>query len=250
MNISLPSTGYKSGASVSAVIPNVNCKTVQDLLVTFPKRNLRFVPSRIALVSKTVSSVSNGATVIVKEVNPTTPTAATLSTNLTGTNNDLVFTAVPSGAAGNSVTIAYIDPSGNDEELSIEVTGTDIVVNLATGGAGAITSTAAQILAAIEDNEDAAALVTVANKSSNNGTGVVTALAETALSGGLDWTVGDTLVASTDLADSDKEGLTQDLTLAATKEVIEGGRALLISITTGATATTDVKDVLLRFDVM
>lgn len=120
------------------------------------------------------ASVIGGATV-----------QATLSTNLTGTNNDLTYTAVDGGTAGNSITIAYVDPSGNDQELGVVVTDTDIVVNLATGGAGAITSTAADIEAAIEADEDAAALVTVANKTGNDGTGVVTALAETALAGGL-----------------------------------------------------------------
>lgn len=114
------------------------------------------------------------------------PTKASLSTALTGTNNDLTLTAVANGTAGNSITLALIDPSANDAALGVVVTGTDIVVNLATNGGGTITSTAAQVKAAIEADEDAAALVTVANKTGNDGTGVVTALAETALTGGLD----------------------------------------------------------------
>lgn len=111
---------------------------------------------------------------------------ATLSTNLTGaTNNDLTYTAVTGGTAGNSITVAYVDPSANDATLSVSVVGSAITVNLATGGAGAITSTAAQIKTAIEASTPASALVTVANKTGNDGSGVVAALSATPLAGGL-----------------------------------------------------------------
>jgi hypothetical protein len=110
---------------------------------------------------------------------------ATLSTNLTGSNNDLTYTAVTGGTAGNSITVAYVDPSANDAVLSVGVAGSAITVNLATGVAGAITSTAALIAAAITASVPASALVTVANKTSNDGTGVVIALSATPLAGGL-----------------------------------------------------------------
>lgn len=111
-------------------------------------------------------------------------TAAVLSTALAGANNDLDFTAVTAGADGNDITIAYIDPAANDAALSVSVSGTAITVNLATGGGGAITSTAAQVDAAIDALPAAAALVTPANKAANDGTGVATAMAATALTGG------------------------------------------------------------------
>lgn len=62
--------------------------------------------------------------------------------------------------------------------------------NIAGGVNAAITSTAALVEAAIEAEATAAALVTVENKAGNNGTGVVTAMAETPLAGGVDGTVG------------------------------------------------------------
>lgn len=110
--------------------------------------------------------------------------AATLSTNLTGSNNDLKFDAVTPGTAGNSITIAYVDPAGNDAELSVVVVSNAITVNLATGVAGAITSTAEEIADAIAASVPAAALVTAVNKAGNDGTGVVTAMAATPLAGG------------------------------------------------------------------
>jgi hypothetical protein len=124
--------------------------------------------------------------------------AATLSTALTGNNNDIDFFAVPSGAEGNEITIALIDPPGNNAVLGVVVTGKAIVVNLATDGSSAITSTAAEVRAAIAANAAAAALVSTANKSGNDGSGVVTALAATALASG-----SDTPAALTDDATGD-----------------------------------------------
>jgi hypothetical protein len=112
------------------------------------------------------------------------PLPASLTTALTGTNNDLKFTAVTPGAAGNSITVTYVDPPTNNATLSVDVDGTDITVNLATNGSSAVTSTAAQVAAAIAASVEASRLVSVENAPSNDGSGVVTALAETALSGG------------------------------------------------------------------
>ena len=116
--------------------------------------------------------------------NATGESFASLTTALTGANNDLVFTALVAGDDGNLITIAYVDPAGNDQVLGVVVTGTDIVVNLATGGAGAITSTANDIIGKIYATAAASALVDVTRAAANTGAGVVTALAQTPLAGG------------------------------------------------------------------
>lgn len=113
-------------------------------------------------------------------------TAASLTTSLTGTNNDLVYTADTAGTAGNSITIEYLDPATINASLSVDVTGTAIVINLATDGTGAITTTGDDIKTAIINEAPAAALVDVADAGGNDGSGVVTALAATNLAGGLD----------------------------------------------------------------
>lgn len=232
------------------LIKSINMKTVQNILIDFNKSSGRFLFRSIDFISNGINTVSNGATVIVQEVDRSTYTTASLSTAMTGTNNDVTLTAQTAGADGNSITLALVDPSGNDQELSVAVAGTDIVVSLATNGSGTITTTAAQLIAAIEGDADAAALVAIDNKGADDGTGVVTALTETALAGGLDWTLKDTLVNSTDLADSDKEGLVQALSLVSDREVIEGTNSLLISVTTGATATADLKDLIAHYDLI
>ena len=110
---------------------------------------------------------------------------SSLSTDLVGNNNDIVYTSKLTGTAGDAITVAYIDPSENSQSLSVEVTGTDITVNLATDGGGLITSTGDEIKAAVAALPAAHALVGTADKAGNDGSGVVTAMVKTALSGGV-----------------------------------------------------------------
>ena len=227
-----------------AVAPSVNFKTAQTVLIPAPHTR-KFALARIALISALVASVSNGATVVVTERDTAVKTAATLSTTMTGANNDIVLTAVTKGTVGNAIKLTLVDPAGNDQALSVVVTGNGIVVNLATGVAGAITTTASQLIAALAANADAAALVTAALKGSDTGATAVTALAETALAGGLEWTVVQTVVASADLADTDATGLSQILTIATGAAPIQPGNQIAIAITAG-TATTDLKDILIE----
>lgn len=108
---------------------------------------------------------------------------ASLTTSLTGSNNDLTFTAKRGGTWGTSIQVAYIDPGGATADLSVVVSGFLITVNLARA-ASAITTTGNDIITAIARAPDAASLVDVETASSNDGTGIVTALAATSLAGG------------------------------------------------------------------
>lgn len=113
-----------------------------------------------------------------------TAAAATLSTNLTGDNNDLVFTSVGTTTAANDITVEYVDPGENDASLSVEVDGNAITVNLATDSGGAITTTGDTLKTAYDLVSEATALATVADKAANDGSGVVTEMAATHLAGG------------------------------------------------------------------
>lgn len=116
-------------------------------------------------------------------------TGAALTTALTGTNNDLTYSSVNRGPAGNDISVRYV-VAGNSTALSVSVSGKDITVNVATDSGGAATSTAAQIRTAVLAATAAAALVSVANATGNDGTGVVTALARTSLTGGAGYRIG------------------------------------------------------------
>ena len=77
-----------------------------------------------------------------------------------------------------------MDPAAADAKIGVSVSGTTITVSLATDANKAITSTAANVKAAIEAVPAAAALVSVANVAANTGAGTVTAMAATALANG------------------------------------------------------------------
>lgn len=126
---------------------------------------------------------------------------ATLTTALTGTNNDIKLTAVARGTAGNAAHLVLLDPSGNNAALSITVSGAVVTAHLATGSGGAITTTAAQLLVALAASAPATALFTAALATGNDGTGVVTALTSTALTGGTDDTVELEIIHSSDAQD-------------------------------------------------
>jgi len=109
---------------------------------------------------------------------------ATLTTALTGANNDLKFTAQKSGTGGNSIRIAYINPGGTVAR-SLSVSGNDITVNLAvSAGVIAASETATSIRNSINQHATAGQMVEAELAASNDGTGVVTAMALTNLTGG------------------------------------------------------------------
>ena len=120
---------------------------------------------------------------VVVSVTDLTPPKASLTTALAGTNNDLVFTASKRGQWGNAISVTYSDPGGVSATLAVTVEGFKITVSLGRT-ASAIDTTASALSTAVAANADAAQLVTIANVTGDDGTGLVTALAETFLSGG------------------------------------------------------------------
>jgi hypothetical protein len=110
-------------------------------------------------------------------------------TTTQGSNKDLTYTAQKRGSFGNSITVAYV-VAGASTPLTVSATGTAITVNVATSSGSAAVSTAAQVMAAVQATPAAAALVRVALASGSDGTGVVAAMAATALSGAADADVG------------------------------------------------------------
>jgi hypothetical protein len=108
---------------------------------------------------------------------------ATLTTAISGANNDVVYTAAKSGISGNNVTMTYVKPTVTTP-LSVAVVGNDITVTLATSGSTCTTycytmmdllwSTPA-VLALIGDIEPAPG---------NDTSGLMAAMPKTNLSGG------------------------------------------------------------------
>lgn len=108
---------------------------------------------------------------------------ASLTTTLVTVNSNLKFTAKALGTGGNSITVRYV-VSGNNTPLSVSVSTNDITVNVATGAGGAATSTASQVLSAVNASAPAFALVVASLAPGNDGTGIVAAFPATALTAG------------------------------------------------------------------
>jgi hypothetical protein len=74
---------------------------------------------------------------------------------------------------GNDITAEFVNPDAPDSPLSVGVIGNDILVSLATNSTGALSSTAAQVVAAINSHPGASALVVALTYRGNAGAGIV-----------------------------------------------------------------------------
>ncbi len=115
-------------------------------------------------------------------------TADVKATLTSGTlNAAILFTAKLVGVLGNAIKVRLRDPAAASQALSVAVTGNEITVNLATSAASAVTSTAAQVIAAVIGFPAAFALVNAANAPGSTGASVVVPTATmVALTGGVD----------------------------------------------------------------
>ena len=122
-------------------------------------------------------------------------TQATLDTDSTqGANAALTFTAVPSGVLGNLIKVVQTVPADDNAAhalaVSVDTMNEGVVktitIQLAVDTDGStILSTGDDIKAAILAHADASRLVTVADTAGNDGSGLASVFAATALTGGL-----------------------------------------------------------------
>jgi hypothetical protein len=191
-----------------------------------------------ATLSVDVATDAGGYTTITFNLATTAKVAASYTTTMAGANNDIVVTAVTAGTSGNAIDFTMVDPSANSAELSVDVSGTAITVNLATNGSGTITSTANQVIAAMRADLDCQKLVSVALSGSDTGAGVVTALSKQDLSSGSDGAVisstGDLIKAAL-LADSEASALVT----AADKSGNDGSGVVTAMTATALTGGAD-----------
>lgn len=108
---------------------------------------------------------------------------AALVVNPAGLNNALRYQALAGGADGEEITVEHVDSASNNVPLTVAVTGFAVVVNLATDATSVVTSTADDVLAAVNADPDASQLVIVDldTVEANDGTGLCAAAAAAAL---------------------------------------------------------------------
>lgn len=111
-------------------------------------------------------------------------TAASLQKGSAVINDGLLLTAIKGGTGGNAISVTFVDPGAANAELGVSVVGQKIIVQLATDGDSALSSSASDVQAAMAANADVAALVSVTALGS--GEGIVVNDPESYLSGGRD----------------------------------------------------------------
>ena len=112
--------------------------------------------------------------------------AAEALINLIADNADIVITAADTGTDGNKIRVKLVDPGTTSEALAVAVSGNDITVTLATDAEGAITSTANDVIEAINTSPEAGALVVADVADGSTGEGLANAEDFVQLSGGED----------------------------------------------------------------
>jgi hypothetical protein len=126
-------------------------------------------------------------------------TAAHLHTGVVGNNNAIKWTAKQGhpfsrrGTLGHAVKVSLIDPAGNNQPLEVRIINDEVRVMLATGAGGAITSTAAEVIAAANGAIDNI-FVSAANDGASTGAAAVVAAAAAPLAEGVDDNVAPSLI--------------------------------------------------------
>lgn len=175
----------------------------------FGSEQIRYVTGGITIDSSEITAVEGvkevkAGTVMGKQDNGlyipvTDKVAAKLVTGIVGSNNAILWTAKVPGAAGEAIKVQLLDPSANSQDLAVSVVGDTVVASLKTGSGGAIESTAAQVIAAVNAHLVAKTLVVAANSGASTGAGVVAAVAATALDNGADWNVTPSCILAEDV---------------------------------------------------
>lgn len=156
-------SGTESSATAQALVVNVSGSAPAAPRITTP-----LTGAKVADITPALSGTAPANTT----VNIYKASTATLEQGA----DDILITARSPKAA----TITLVDPPTNNASLAVAVSGTDVTVTLATDGSSAITSTVAQVVAAINANTSAAALMR-ASLTSGTGTGTALAVASTNL---------------------------------------------------------------------
>lgn len=184
-------------------------KTIGDRLNIFGSEQIRYVTGGITIDSSEITAVNDvkevkAGTVMGKQENGlfipvTDKVAAKLVTGVAESNNAILWTAKVPGTAGEGIKVQLLDPAQASQDLAVSVSGDTIVVSLETSAVPAITSTAAEVIAAVNAHLVANQLVTAANAGASTGAGIVAAVAATALDEGADWNVTPSCILAEDV---------------------------------------------------
>ncbi|RKR02585.1 hypothetical protein C7446_2303 [Kushneria sinocarnis] len=111
-------------------------------------------------------------------------TAATLTAGTVAADSAVDYTAVQTGTSGNNIRIRYVDPGQSSATLAVSVSGNDITVTLGTDADGIVSSTATDVVTAVNNSAEASELISAALPDGSDGAGLTRARGYRSLSGG------------------------------------------------------------------
>jgi len=117
---------------------------------------------------------------------PGAASTVTLKASGAGARDDIVVTAKQTGVAGDKIKVQLVDPGAKNATLKVAVETDVIRVYVATDDNNAITSTIAEVIAAINATLYVKDIVTALLAEGSVGTDAATAVAATALAAGVD----------------------------------------------------------------
>ncbi len=130
---------------------------------------------------QTVRSAVVGIIGTAPESEAATPAALTLSPAVA---NGSVIIAGPANAAGNQYTVRVIKPAAPSQPLAVFIAGKAVTISLATDAGNVATTSATQLVAVLNGNDDFSANLTAALPAGSTGAGRVLAAQTQFLSGG------------------------------------------------------------------
>ena len=165
--------GFIEDFNTHYVTPNESYQRIRFLSYEFPNiTQLYDLPNKSnGYQRKAQTVIGNG-------------TLYTGQTSVANSGSAVILTSLAWGHQGGNNLSASIVDNGADKPLEVSVSGNAITVQAATDAEGAITSTAAQVVDAINASAAASALVTASTYRTTAGAGVVAATASSTLS---DW---------------------------------------------------------------
>ena len=179
-------------------------QTIRAIVDAIPSGSTDFILTLKDPAGATLQEIDTGTS--PELITQTLPTAGTYTFEVSGFQGDLgdftfrvqpviggpisavVLTSRAWGhEGGNDLTAEFVDTSGvASAPLMVTMTGNDLVVRLGTDTSGALSSTAAQVVAAINGNDAARAKLVAATYRGNAGAGIVQPRANVNLSDFLD----------------------------------------------------------------
>ena len=137
--------GVAAGDQIEFVANNVTHRLLVASVGNLTTLNVHYAWTLSTVATTTYTIYRNGVDFEVD----TNPAQAALTRGTAAAYNDLTYTAVLGGLDGNSISVEVADPGAINQVLTVVRTGTVLEVLLATDNDGVVTSTAEDVLVAL-----------------------------------------------------------------------------------------------------